>query len=519
VVSDSVCVILVAADEETNPLRTVLAPVSEPVDELPADVLDSVQAGGLVMRGAVFRLAGFGAGGVLTAVSAILLTRHLGVARFGQYATIVALATLVAQLTEGGLTNLATRDFALATPERKAKLIGARLGLQLVTTLVAVAICGVFALCAGYGTVRTWGTLAAALGLGLAMLQATVAVPLLASLRLGATSALELARQAILVFLTVTLVLAGAGLLPLLAALIPSSLAALAATWVLARREVRVRPTLSLQAWIALVRPALVLSLSSGVATIYIFTTQILTSLSASATQTGLFAASLRVFVVIASIPTLMVTSALPLLARAARDDADRLEFALQRLFEVALIAGVGIGVVLVVGATSIIDVIGGPGYSGAVGPLRIEGAAVLGTCLTPVWTTGLLAQRRHSAQLVCNLIGLAIVVGLTLGLAPVIGARGAAAATVAGEWAVAISLLVALGYANRQLLPKARAVGPRVALAGAGAFAMMLLPIPDLVRLALAVAVYAATIIVLGALPRELLELIPTRSSRKRRA
>jgi O-antigen/teichoic acid export membrane protein len=497
----------------------MVGPVSEPVNEPPADVLDTGRAGGLVMRGAVLRLAGFGTGALLSAMSAILLTRHLGVVRFGQYATIIALATLVTQLTEGGLTSLATRDFALVTPERKAKLMSDRLGLQIVTTLVAVAICGVFALLARYGTVRTWGALAAAVGLGLAALQVTVAVPLTTSLRLGVTSGLELARQAILVGLTVTLVLVGAGLLPFLVALIPSSLAVLVATWVLAHRLVRLRPAFHPRAWAALVRPAIVLSLSSGLATIYVFTTQILTSLSASPVQTGLFAASLRVFAVVASIPGLMVISALPLLARAARDDADRLEFALQRLFEVALIAGVGVGVVLIVGAAPIIAVIAGPRFAGAVSPLRIEGIAVLGTCLTPVWSTGLLALHRHAALLVCNLIALVVIAALTLGLAPVIGARGAAVATVAGEWAIAIGLLVALVRANRRMAPSARKTAPRVALAGAGALAMAVLPVPAIAQLVLAISVYAAVIASLRALPYELLELLPGRSESTRGA
>lgn len=464
------------------------------------------------MRGAVLRLGGFGLGGLLTAVSAILLTRHLGQARFGQYATIVALGTLVAQLTEGGLTSMATRDFAMASPAGKAKLIGDRLGLQVVTTLLAVAICVVFAIAAGYGTVRVWGTLAAALGLGLAALQVTVSVPLIASLRLGATSALELARQSILVGITVALVLAGVGLLPLLAAIIPSSVVALGATWRLARREVPIRPAFNPRDWMALVRPAIVLSLSSGVATIYVFTTQILTSLSATPVENGLYAASLRVFAVIASIPGLLVNSALPLLARAARDDGQRLEFALQGLFEVALIVGIGVGLMLVVGAQPIIAVIGGHKYTGAVAPLRIEGAAVLGTCLIPVWNTGLLALHRHSEQLICNLLGLAVTAGLTLGLAPVIGASGAALATVGGEWTVAVGLLIALGRANCRLVPRGRAVVPRVILAAVAALAVMLIPIPAIAQLALAVVVYAVAVIALRALPKELLELIPDR-------
>jgi O-antigen/teichoic acid export membrane protein len=490
----------------------MVGPASGPVEEPPGDVLDTGRAGGLVMRGAVLRLVGFGSAALLTMGSAILLTRHLGVVRFGQYATIIALATLVAQLTEGGLTSLATRDFALVTDAEKAKMLGDRLGLQALTTLSAIVVCVAFALLAGYDSVRVWGTSAAALGIGLAALQVTMAVPLTASLRLGTTSALELARQAILVGLTVALVIAGAGLLAFLVALIPSSLVALAATWWLARREVRIRATFNPHAWVALVRPALVVTLASGLATIYVFTTQILTSLSTTAIQTGLFAASLRVFAVVASISGLMVTAALPLLARAARDDADRLESALQGLFEVALIAGVGVGVILVAGAVPIIAVIGGPKYAAAATPLRIEGAAVLGTCLTPVWSTALLALHRHGALLVTNVITLAVTAGLTLTLAPVLGARGSAIATVAGEWTLTLVLLVALSRANRQLLPQARRAVSRVALAGACALAILLAPVPGIVDLVVAGAVYAAMILALRALPRELLELVPGR-------
>ncbi len=490
----------------------MVGPVPEPVDDHSADVLDTGRAGGLVMRGAAFRLAAFGLASALTAGSAILLTRHLGVVRFGQYATIVALATLVAQLTEGGLTNLATRDFALVSAAQKAKMLGDRLGLQTLTTVAAVAICVAFAVLAGYGPTRTWGALAAAVGLGLAALQVTVAVPLTTSLRLGTTSVLELARQAILVCLTVALVLAGAGLLPFLVALVPSSLAVLVATVVLVRREVRVHPRFDPQAWVALVRPALVLTLSSGLGAIYVFTAQILTSLSASPIQTGLFAASLRVFAVIASIPGLLVTAALPLLARAARDDTVRLESALQGLFEVALIAGVGLSVMLVTGAGPIMAVIGGPKYAGAAAPLRIEGAAVLGTCLVPAWSLALLALHRHAALLITNLITLVVTAAATLALAPTIGARGSAIATVAGEWTLALILLYSLTRANRQLVPRASPAAPRVVLAGGAAFAAMLLPIPAIAQLAIALVVYAAMIVTLRVLPPELLELVPWR-------
>jgi Na+-driven multidrug efflux pump len=111
--------------------------------------------------------------------------------------------------------------------------------------------------------------------------------------------------------------------------------------------------------------------------------------------------------------------------------------------------------------------------------------------------------------------VGLAVIGGLTLGLAPVIGARGAAVATVGGEWSVAVALLVFLVRANRALAPAARMIVPRVLGAGGTGFAAMLLPIPALPQLGIAIAAYGTMIIVLHALPREILELLPERFQR----
>ena len=85
--------------------------------------------------------------------------------------------------------------------------------------------------------------------------------------------------------------------------------------------------------------------------------------------------------------------------------------------------------------------------------------------------------------------------------------------ATVAGEWTIALSLLIALMRADRRLTPSALGVAPRVALAGGTGLSMVLLPLPAIAQLVSAVVVYAAMIIALRALPRELLELLPGRS------
>ena len=58
-------------------------------------------------------------------------------------------------------------------------------------------------------------------------------------------------------------------------------------------------------------------------------------SLVSTAVETGYFSASFRIVEVLIAVPAMLVTAAFPILARAARDDAARLRYALQKLFEV----------------------------------------------------------------------------------------------------------------------------------------------------------------------------------------
>jgi O-antigen/teichoic acid export membrane protein len=80
--------------------------------EPPADVLDTTQAGPLVIRGGVLRTAAYAVGTGLTVLSAAVLIRHLGSSDFGRYVTIVSLVTIVGSITEDGMTNLGVSEYA-----------------------------------------------------------------------------------------------------------------------------------------------------------------------------------------------------------------------------------------------------------------------------------------------------------------------------------------------------------------------------------------------------------------------
>jgi O-antigen/teichoic acid export membrane protein len=470
----------------------------------PADVLDTPAAGGLVIRGAALRVLGYVAGALLATVSIVLLTRYLGVIRFGRYTTVISIVTVASTLTDLGMSGLATREYAVLVGVDREHFMRNLLGLRIAVSMVAVLLATAFAIAAGYDVALIVGTVLAALGISIGSLQAIVAAPLTAGLRLGVTSALELLRQAVLVGLTAILIVLGAGLLPLLGALLPAALVVLAATVVLARRHTPIRPSLRPASWLALARTTVAFSLATGVGTMYVFATQILTSLVATGHQNGLFAAAFRVFIVIASTAGLLVSAAFPLLARAARDDRDRLAYAVQRLFEVVIVLGVGAALTVVAGAKPIIALVAGGRYSAADAVLRIDAAALVASFVLALLGIALIALRRHREIVIANLLALVTTASLTLVLASTHGARGAAVATVCGEWVLCLGYMSVLFRGQEAIRPNVTVVG-KVMLAGAAAFAVLLIGLPDVAQLALSLAVYGVCILLLNAIPREL--------------
>jgi O-antigen/teichoic acid export membrane protein len=476
------------------------------------DVLDTAAAGGLVIRGAVLRVLGYALGTFLAVISAVLLTRHLGVTVFGQYTTILSVVTVTGVLTDLGMTNLGTREYAVLEGQDREHLMRDVLGLRIVVSSIAVALATAFAVAAGYDATRILGTAIAAVGFGLVSIQSTLAVPLFAMLRLGQTTALELLRQAVWVGLLIILVLLGAGLLPLLAATVPAALVMVIVTIVIIRHDAPLRPAVRPNVWVRLMRDWVAFSLATGVGAIYVFTTQIVTSLVTNGEQNGLFAASFRVFIVAASVAMLMVTVAFPVLARAARDDRERLRYAVQGLFEVLLILGVAAAVTVVAGAKPIIAVIAGPHYARAAAPLRIEGAALVASFLLPAWGIALISLRRHRALVIANLLALGSTATFTLVLAKSHGAVGAAIATVFGEWIICGAYLLALTRGTSKIRLNL-AIVIKVAAAAVPAFAVLALHLPAVIQLAASLVVYGGVILLVGAIPRELYQLLPFRA------
>jgi len=476
------------------------------------DVLDSDAAGGLVMRGGLVRAAGYVAGTLLSLVSFSVITRHLGVERFGDYQTALSVITVVSAITDVGMATLAVREYATLTGAVRDRLmrnlLGARLGLTATGIVVAVG----FAVAAGFDGALLAGTALAGVGVGLNVVQSMLAVPLAAQLQLTMQTLLELGRQAVLVAVLMLLVLLGAGVLPLLAATIPAGIFGVAATARRVRGRIPLRPALHADEWPRLLRLTVPVALTLATGTLYIFLAQIITELVASERESGLFAASFRVFFVVAAVPGLVVSAAFPVLTRAARDDQARLAYALDRLVATMVVVGGLIGLALSVGAPVALDVVAGAGYEGAIPALETQAWALLASFVLAPLSFALLSLRLHREIAVANVLALGTSATLTLLLAPDHGATGAGVASLAGESILMLGTFVLLVHARPDLRPQLGVFGKAALALALGVGAATLSGLPALPATLFAVLAYVVVVVATRAVPEELRDLLPRR-------
>ena len=114
----------------------------------------------------------------LSVVSAALLTRHLGVERFGEYTTVISLVGVIASVTDAGMSVLGTREYAVLAGAERDALMRDLLGLRVALTLGGVLIATAFAFAVGYGSALVTGTVLAALSVVALVFQHTLSIPL-----------------------------------------------------------------------------------------------------------------------------------------------------------------------------------------------------------------------------------------------------------------------------------------------------------------------------------------------------
>ena len=486
----------------TEPVRT--APTVD-VDE--ASILSDEQVGRRVITGGAQRTVGFVVANLLTAVSAVILLRHLGVGAFGRYGTVIALVNIVYGISDLGLTITGTRELTLCeTDEERRDLLAHVLSLRIVVSGVGVLGAIAFAFVAGYPSVLIIGTAVAGFGILLQSVQAAMVIPLSVQLSNGALAFSQVLQQATLLLGFGVLAAMGADLLSFFAVQILVGLVLLAATPFLVARKHLVAPRWTAARIRDLGRIGVPIAVGAVLGVLYLRLLVIMMSLlSGEPREVGYFVTSTRVLELVGGLPFLVVAIVLPVVTVAARDDHDRLANMTSRVAQTMIIAGVLVALVLWTLSAPIINVLGGPEYKGAGPVMEIQGFAAVTIFLTAAWQPALMGLHRLRAYALAMATGVAAVVIAGLVLIPADQAIGAAVSAVVGEVVLCVSMYIAVRRSGPgEWLP----VGPglRIAAAAAVAVAVGMIPgLPTGLRAVAVLAAFSVGVIAMRAVPGEI--------------
>ena len=478
------------------------------------DLLSTSQAGPAAVRGGAFRVGGYFLGALVSVISAALLFRYLGVVNIGRYVTAMSLVAIVGALSDLGLTAVGVRETSIRAAGERWQVARELLGLRITMTMLGGVVITVIAAFAYSATIAT-GVALASVGLLLQATQDNFALPLLVGLRLGWVAALELLRQVLTTMVVVLLVLAGAPFLSFLAISIPVGAVVLIVTAWRVWDTRALTPVFDWSRWRPLLAAVLPYAAAVAASALYFRVSILLVSALSDPTQLGYFAASFRIVEVLAPVPALLVGSAFPIFARAARDDHDRLGYSLGKVHEVAMIGGAWVAVSIAVGAPLAITIVGGAKFQPAEPVLAVQGVGLGAMCVSAVWANGLLSLGLYRQILLINVAALVFNALLVSALIPLDGAQGAAIGTVTAEIVAAIVLALAVTRGRPRLRPSMRIL-PRVALAAAlGLTPLAMTGVPVIARIAISTTLFGIVLLATGALPSELRALIPHSLSR----
>jgi O-antigen/teichoic acid export membrane protein len=472
------------------------------------DILDTAEAGPRVVRGSAFRSGAYAISLGLSLISVPFMIRHLGAVDYGYFITVSSIVFIIGGVTEAGLTYAGIREVATLEGEGRTRYLRNLVGLRFALTIPGIAIAVGLTAATGADPPIVYGTAIAGLGLTLALTQQTYMIPLNAELRLGWVAALELLKQGTLSACFILFVLIGGPLIDFFWASVAAGGVMVAATLLLVRQHGSLRPEFDFALWKRVLVETLPYAVATAVGLVYFRVVVVLMSYIATGEETGIFSAAFRISEVVVAMAWIVVSSAFPILARAARDDEERLGYGLQRVFEVSLIIGTGMAVGLAVGAPFAIKVVAGNGFEAAVPVLRIQSLALITSFLLATWALALLALKRFREVMLANLLAAVVSIGGTFLLVPPLGAKGGAIAIVAAEAALVIASVYFLHREHPALTPHLRVV-PKVIVATvlAVGVTLPLSGLPSLALSILAMLVFAGVVLLTRALPPEAFE------------
>jgi O-antigen/teichoic acid export membrane protein len=372
----------------------------------------------------------------VTLATLSLLSRYLGPDEFGRYQFVIAFLLLV-NVSDFGISTIAVRH--LSTGQRDPdELIGnvvvVRSILAAASTVIAVSV----ALIVGYPPEIQLAIAVASLSFPLMIASGAYTAAFAANLRMEFVALGSVVQGVVTLGGMLLVVAAGGGLIELLLAFNAGLLANSVVCWLFVRRFVRPKLSFDRDYSFTLVKQGAPLGLAVLIMTAYGRLDIIILRAFTEDSTVGFYGFAYRVVDLGFPLSFFFVGSIFPLLSAYHAERRDE-EFRAMywRAHDVLSVGAVGVITVIVMFASPIVRIIGGPEYEPAIRMMQLLVGAVALIWWSNLADHGLIAIGKQGLLLWIALMGLVVNITANLILIPPFGGNGAALSTLLTETAV----------------------------------------------------------------------------------
>lgn len=291
----------------------------------------------------VIQFAGRIVGAVLAIISTRLIADALGVAEYGRYATIFAYITFFGAFADFGFFWYLVREVA-KSPASTEKITANVITLRLLFSLGVLILGSLIAwLIPNYDNEVKLGIILLAGSMLWVTLSNTLIGIFQANNRMDYPVINEIIGRVTTLILTVLVLKAGLGLLPIVLAALSGSFIIFALNAIMVRRYTRLRLGFDRQLWRSIMRENLSLGINVLLGIIYFKIDSVILSALRPSLDIGIYAAAYKIIEILLAFPAMFMGAIFPSLAPLLIDNPTKAKQLMQVAFDALLIAGIGV--------------------------------------------------------------------------------------------------------------------------------------------------------------------------------
>lgn len=366
------------------------------------------------------------------------LTRYLGVSGYGDYATIFAYLGLFNVFVDLGLFVTTVREIA-KDPAGERRLLSHILGLRMLMGVVVFGLAYALTFALPYSPLVRLGVLIGAVSHWFMNLTQVPLSLFQARLTMHKPAIADVAGRFVLLGLVLYFISQGFGLLHMVVAVSAGSLIVFLMNLMMVNQTVRVLPTVHLGTWKRMLMASTPMGIVVILATIYFRIDVVMLSLMKGSFEVGVYSAPYKILEVLLAVPTIFMSSVLPVITKALIDNFQTAQTIFRKSFDFLAVAAWPFVVGGILLATPLMVWVAGPSFNISGPVLAILIISMIATFLNVVMVYSLVAAEQQNRLLVPYVIAVVFNVVTNWLVIPHFSYMGAAVTTVLTETLVLI--------------------------------------------------------------------------------